>query len=434
VRPPESIPVADPAASRVRRSVLHNGVTILTEEMPHVRTAAFAVYLKQGSRDEETAESGLSHFLEHFVFRGTVARRDAPARSPRDIAVETDLLGGDVDAWTDRESTCYSVEVAADLLPRAMDLVMDLVARPSLTGAELERERSVIREEIRGIEEDSEELAFDLAAGLYWPAHPLGRPVQGTIESVDAFTADVVAAFWRKKHVGSNLLVCAAGRLTHDDIVEAVRAGLGELPAAAPHDGPPAPPAASGRVIEQLSHLEQAHVVLSLPGLACTDPEMPVMAVLATALGGGMSSRLWQRIREDEGLAYDVSLGHEALRDCGRLSFHAVTSPEHVARTLAIYEEEVGALRAQGLSSDELERVKQGLRSGMVLGQEGPGERLGELAWGELVHGRHLTLDDRLARLAGVTVERAASLAHRILADDRRILVVVTPDAKSVPG
>lgn len=434
MRPSGTTSTTDPAASRVRRSVLPNGVTVLTEEMPHVRTAAFAVYLEQGSRDEEAQESGLSHFLEHFVFRGTLPRHDGPGRSPRDIAVETDLLGGDVDAWTDRESTCYSVEVASDLLPRAMDLVMDLVARPRLDAAELERERSVIREEIRGIDEDSEELAFDLAAGLYWPAHPLGRPVQGTIESVDSFTADRVAAFWAKKHAGSNLLVCAAGRLAHDEIVEAVGAGLGELPAAAPSDGPPAPPAASGRVVEELGHLEQAHVVLSLPGLASTDPEMPVMAVLATALGGGMSSRLWQRIREDEGLAYDVSLGHEALRDCGRLSFHAVTSPEHVARTLAIYEEEVAALREHGLSSDELERVKQGLRSGMVLGQEGPGERLGELAWGEIVHGRHLTLDDRLARLAGVSVERVAALARRVLADGRRSLVVVTPYAKSVPG
>ena len=158
------------------------------------------------------------------------------------------------------------------------------------------------------------------------------------------------------------------------------------------------------------------------------------MAVLATALGGGVSSRLWQRVREEEGLAYDVSLGHEAHRDCGRLMFHATCSPEHLARTLAIFEEEAAAVCASGLPSDELERVKTGLRSGMVLGEESPGQRLSELAWGELVHRRHLTLDERLARIMAVSPERVADLARRILVGSLRSLVVITPDAKVLGG
>ena len=423
------------ADSPIRRTVLPNGVTVLTEAMPHVRSAAFGVHLAQGSRDETRSENGLSHFLEHFVFRGTLPRDGSSSgRSARDIAVETDLMGGELDAWTGRESTSYGVEVAAELLPRGADLVMDMVARPALEGGEtFARERAVVREEMRGYEDDVAEAAFSLAAALFWPRHPLGRPVEGTPKSLDAFTPEAVREFWQRKHVGRNLLACAAGRIVHEEVVELVRSGLGGLPEGAPRKLRRPPEATRTTRVRRRRHLEQAHVIQSLPGLASGSEDMPAMALLATALGGGMSSRLWQRIREDEGLAYSVSLDHDGYRDCGRLCFYTVTAPQNAARALAIFEEEAGAVQRGALSDDEIERARQGLRSGMVLGMESPGERIDELAWSQMVFGRHVSLDERLDRLAAVTRAEVLDLSRRIFSDPRRNLVILTPDLALLP-
>ena len=427
------VPAAVTEDSVIRRSVLGNGVVVVTEEMPHARTAAVAVLTRQGSRDERAPENGLSHFLEHFVFRGTKAWPCVPAgRTLRDIAIETDLLGGEIDAWTGRESTCYSAEVAAEIFPRAALLVMDLVARPSFPAGDLEKECAVIREEMRGYDEDPAERAFMHAAAAWWPRHPLGRRVEGTPRSLASFTIENVEAFWQAKHAGRNVICCAAGRVSHDDVVALAAEGLGGLPERRPKNGSPAPDPRRGAKIERRRRLEQTQVVVSLPGLRADDPSLPALAVLATALGGGMSSRLWQRIREEEGLAYTIGLDHEGYRDCGRLLFHAVTAPENAARALRLFVSEVDAIRGRELPSDEFERVVQILRSGIVLGTETAGDRLDDLSWGELVFGRPVTLDERLKRLAAVTPDDVRRVSEALLSDPRRLLCVVGPEVEDL--
>lgn len=431
--PDSTPPVAVTSDSVIRRSVLSNGVVVVTEEMPHVRTAAFAVLTRQGSRDERPKDNGLSHFLEHFVFRGTRPWARCPqGRTIREVSIESDLLGGELDAWTGRESTCYSAEVAADLFPRAALLVMDMVARPSLPAADLERERSVIREEMRGYEEDPAERAFMHAATAFWPRHPLGRRVEGTPKTLASFTLETIERFWQAKHAGANILCCASGRVTHDEVVALCAESLGDLPAKAPKNGPVAPPPPRLLKAERRARLEQAQIVLSLPGLPARHPALPALGVLITALGGGMSSRLWQRIREHEGLAYQLSLDNEAFRDSGRLVFHAVTAPENARRALMAFHEEAAAIRSAPLPDDEFERVITALRSGVVLDTETAGDRLGDLAWSELVHGRPVTLDERLKRLSEVTPAAVLEIAAELLSDPRRCLVVVSPDVEGM--
>lgn len=422
-------PAAVTEDSVIHRTVIANGVTVVTEEMPRARTVAFAALTRQGSRDERRRENGLSHFLEHFVFRGTRPWARVPGgRTLRDVSIETDLLGGEVDAWTGRESTCYSAEVAAELFDRAALLACDLVARPSLPPGDLERERAVIREEMRGYDEDPAERAFILANTLWWPRHPLGRRVEGTPRSLATFTHQDVVTFWERKHAGANIVCCAAGRVTHEQVVALVTESLGALPPRAPRSGPPSVEPPRGLKLERRARLEQAQVVLSMPGLASSDESLSALAILATALGGGMSSRLWQRIREEEGLAYTLALDHEGYRDCGRLQFHAACAPENAARVLRLFGDESGALRSSRLPDDEFERVTQGIRSGIVLGTESPADRLDDLYWSELVHRRPVTLQERLERLARVTPEDVVRLADRLLGDPRRLLVVVSPD------
>lgn len=421
-------PIAVTADSAIHRGVLPNGVTVLTEEMPHARTAAVAVLTRQGSRDERPHENGLSHFLEHFVFRGTKPWARMPSgRSLRDIAIETDLLGGEVDAWTGRESTCYQAEVAAEQFARAALLVMDLVARPSFPADAMERERAVIREEMRGYEEDPAERAFMNAASRWWPRHPLGRRVEGTPKTLASFTLEGVERFWQAKHAGSNLISCASGRVSHEEHVALATEALGGLPRERPDDGRPAPAPARGLKVEQRRRLEQAQILLTLPGLPARHPALPALAVVVTALGGGMSSRLWQRIREEEGLAYNLSLEHEGFRDCGRLLFHAVTAPANAPRALRLVAEEMQALRSAPLPDDEFERIRQVLRSGIVLGTETAGDRLDDLAWSELVFGRPVTLDERLRRLERLSPADALEAGAALLSDPRRLLCVVTP-------
>lgn len=413
---------------RVRRTTHSNGLLVLTEEMPHVRTAAFAVLCRQGSRDERPFEQGLSHFLEHFLFRGTRPRRPGqPGRTGPEIAAESDLLGGEIDAFTHRESTCYSAEVVADLLPRAITLISDLVGRPALRAADLERERAVVKEEIRGYEESVPEHVNEMALDLFWPRHPLGRPIEGTLRSVDAFTPSRVRAFWRRRHAGGNLIACAAGNLRHAEVVAAVREGLGELPGGAPPAGPRAPRPARGIKVMRRAYLEQAHVIVGMPGLPSAHPDSWTLSILVAALGGSLSSRLWMRIRELEGLAYDLGFTHASYRDAGRLALSSMTGPEHVRRLLDIFEEETARIAREDVAADEFDRARHYVRGGMILGLETPAARLSELAGSELTFGRHVPLEEHLRRLDAVTPRRVRELAARLLKDDRRSLVVMGP-------
>lgn len=423
-----------PGRESVRRTRLASGLTVVTQELPTSRTAAVTLVQRHGSRDEDAADNGLAHFLEHFVFRGTAAGAGRPARTAWDIAAETDLLGGGVDAFTEREIVAFGAEVPSELLPRAVGLLADLVARPVLPAADLERELAVVREEIKGYEDSPEDVVSDLSFATCWPDHPLGRPILGTLESLDEVTLERVLAFWRDGARCEGLVVCAAGPQGHDEVLELVERGLGELPPGRRAPGPAAPPPARCLRVERRGHLEQAHLVLTLAGLPLGHPDEPVLDVVATALGGGMSSRLWQRIREEEGLAYDVSLAAMGCRELGRLEFHAATSPENVLRTLTIFNEEVARVAAGGLRPDEHDRALQGLKASLIVDGDGAGSCVDQLVDAEIVHGRPVSLEERLAWLGAVTPDRVRAVGARLLGDRSRTLTVLGPaDLPRIP-
>jgi len=422
-RPAPAVP-----PSTVRRTELPSGLVVLTEEMPWVRTAAVAVHVLSGSRDEGEGQGGMAHFLEHFLFRGTSDRPGGRARTALEIATEIDELGGAVDAYTTRESASYGAAVASEALPQAARLLADLIGGPALPADDLERERAVVREELRGYDDSPVDLAFDLSMGLQWPDHPLGRPVQGREEDVERLTLDGVRAAWERAHVRANLLVVAAGALEHDAVVALVEEGLGGLPSGPVPRGPVAPAPGRRVVVERRAHLEQAQVVLSLPGLPLGHPDETALEVLTTALGDGLSSRLWQRVREREGLAYDISLSPVAFRDAGRVVLHAGAAAENVERLLAIVRAELDDVRREGLRPRELDRARACLRSGLVLGLEGPGARASELAAGQVVHGRPVPLEEQLGWVDAVTADGVAALADRLFSDPARTLLVLGPD------
>jgi predicted Zn-dependent peptidase len=411
-----------------QETLLPNGVRVVTQEVEHARSAAAGLYLLRGSRDEAPREGGLTHLLAHLVFKGTRARvAGGRARSVRDVAEEMDRLGGDLDAWTHREATGFEIEVLPESLPRALDLLSDLVARPALEAEELEREREVVREEIRGVEDDPAEVVDDMWSAWSFPDHPLGRPILGTEEQLDARTAEQLGAFFGERHRGGCLLACAAGRVRHGEVVDALARGLGELAPGRPALGPSAPPPRRGIRTARREHLEQAHVVLSQPGLAAADPRQEVLDLLVVVLGEGSASRLWQRIREEEGLAYDVELASSSYRETGRLVFETSAAPDRLRPILRIVEEESRSLRRTGPGADELERAREYLRTGLVLAWEGAGAHLDALSEGLVVHGRPVPLEERLERLDAVTAEQVHELACLLLGDPRRGLVVLGP-------
>ena len=416
--------------SRVRESRLPNGLRIVTEELPHAGSVAAGLYLMRGSRDETLEQAGLSHLLEHLLFKGTRAepgRRQG--RSLRSIAEEIDRLGGALDAWTQIETTGFELEVLPESLDRALDLLCDLVGRPALDQAELKREVEVVREEIRGVEDDPDELLEELWFAWSFPEHPLGRPILGTEAQLDQRDAAGIRSFWEARHRGGCLLACVAGRLEHEAVVARLSDGLGHLPAGAPEPGPAAPEQRRGVVVTRREHLEQAHLIFSMPGLPEADPRQPALELLAVVLGDGNASRLWQRVREEEGLAYDISVSTSDYRDTGRFLVETSAAPDRLRPILALVHEELADLASRGPNRDELERVREHLRTGLVLAWEGAGAHLDALADDCLVHGRVISLSEHLERLEGVTQAQVHELAAELFTDERRGMVVLGPSA-----
>jgi predicted Zn-dependent peptidase len=415
-------------SSSVRESRLPNGLRIVTEELPHARSAAAGLYVLRGSRDESWEQAGLSHLLEHLLFKGTAARPGRPeGRSLRAIAEEIDRLGGELDAWTQVESTGFELEVLPESLDRALDLLGDLVGRPELDQRELEREREVVREEIRGVEDDPDDLLEELWAAWSFPEHPLGRPILGTEAQLDARDAAGLRRFWQDRHRGGCLLACAAGRVEHEAVVARLAEGLGHLPAGAPARGPAAPVQRRGVFVKRKEHLEQAHLVFSMPGLPEADPRAPVLELLAVLLGDGNASRLWQRVREEEGLAYDIGVSTSDYRDTGRFVVEASSAAERVRPILRLVHEELADLAAHGPREEELERVREHVRTGLVLSWEGAGAHLDALAGDLVVHGRAVPLEEHLQHLAAVSREQVHALAGELFAAEARGLVVLGP-------
>jgi predicted Zn-dependent peptidase len=412
-KPATSTIATDPMGGTMRRTVLPNGLRVLTEAVPTTRSVSLGIWVAVGSRDETAPLSGVSHFLEHLLGKGT--RR----RSALEISSQIEAVGGDTNAFTTKEYTCYYARVLDADLALAIDVMCDLITGSVLAPTDVEIERGVILEEIAMHDDEPGEEVHDLLTGTVYAAHPLGRLISGTAASITPMTRRQIQGFYRRRYVPPNIVVAAAGNLDHRAVVRRIRATpLGEGPAAAPaahrrSDG--RVPVRSGQVTVRDKDTEQAHVVLGGAGYGRLDERRFALGVLNNVLGGGMSSRLFQEIRERRGLAYSVYSYTTSYADTGLFAVYAGCAPGKVHEVLDLTRAELAAVAADGLSDDEVARGKGMMRGALVLGLEDNGSRMGRLAKGELLYERPLTADELLAKVDAVTAAQVRDVAADLL-------------------
>ncbi|MFN8080400.1 MAG: pitrilysin family protein [Kineosporiaceae bacterium] len=410
----------------VRRSVLPGGVRVLSELMPHLRSATVGCWVGVGSRDEADGHHGSTHFLEHLLFKGT-ARRSA-----MDIATVLDRVGGEANAATGKEHTCYYARVRDADLPLAVDVLLDMVTSARLDRADVESERGVILEELAMNDDDPSDVVHERFAELVMAGHPLGRPIGGTPETIAAIGRDDIGAHYARHYDPPGLVITAAGGIDHDLLCEQVsreldRSGWHLAADAEPRARRPiddAPAAAAGGTLLVTRPTEQANVVLGTRGLVATDARRHVMSVLNAVLGGGMSSRLFQEIRELRGLAYSVYSFATGYSDAGYFGLYAGCMPAKTDEVLGLLASGLDALAADGITDEELERAHGQLCGSLVLGLEDTGSRMTRLGKAELVHGEFLTLEESLRRVRAVTADDVAALAADLASRPRSLPVV----------
>ncbi|SFF60635.1 Predicted Zn-dependent peptidase [Actinacidiphila alni] len=411
----------------VRRSVLPGGLRVVTETLPTVRSATFGIWAGVGSRDETPVLGGATHYLEHLLFKGT-ARRSA-----LDISAAVDAVGGEMNAFTSKEYTCYYARVLDTDLPLAIDVVCDMLTGSLIRQEDVDAERGVVLEEIAMTEDDPGDQVHDLFTTAMLGDTPLGRPVLGTVDTINALTRDQVARFYRKHYDPTRLVVAAAGNVDHNAVVRQVRRAFEDAGALRDPDAVPRAPRSGGRTIRAAGRLEvldrrteQAHVVLGMPGLSRNDERRWALSVLNTALGGGMSSRLFQEVREKRGLAYSVYSYTSSFADCGLFGVYAGCQPRRVPEVLKICRDELAQVAEHGLPDEEIARAVGQLSGSTVLGLEDTGALMNRLGKSELCWGEQLSVDDLLARIAAVTPDDVRSVAREVLAQ-RPSLAVIGP-------
>jgi len=390
------------------------GLTILTDQMSGVRSATLGFFSRLGSRSEPTELNGITHFIEHAVFKGT--RR----RSALEIAIEQDRLGGTLDAFTTHEETGFVIKVIDDQIESAFDLVADMLIAPSFEEKELESEQSVIIEEMKMVEDSPEEYLGEIFAEAFFDGHPLGRNITGTPETVRSFDHERTSRYHNKIFHPSNLVVVAAGNVEHARIEELVgRYTVGEFSGGDQTQDGGMPKMSAPVIVRQNENLEQAHLLIAAPFIAATDERRYAADLLASIIGGGTSSRLWQKVREERGLAYNVGASNVMFRDCGYFSMFAATSPEQTEEVVDLAIEELREIVRNGITLNELELAKEQARASILLSLEDSAARAGSLANSELTHGRAIPVEETLERILAVTVDETLTLAREHFQTER---------------
>jgi predicted Zn-dependent peptidase len=414
----------DPLGGTVRRTVLPNGLRILTESIPAMRSVSFGVWVGIGSRDETPVLSGVSHFLEHLLFKGT------KTRSALDISAQIEAVGGETNAFTAKEYTCYYARVLDADLPLAVDVVCDLVTDSILAEADVETERGVILEEIAMHDDEPGDEVHDVFTEAVYGSHPLGRLISGSAETISALTRQQIDGFYRKRYTPPTMVVAAAGNLDHAKMVRQVRAAFDRAGLSAPADPSPRRPVSkrvpvrTGQVVVQNKDTEQAHVVLGCAGYPRQDERRFALGALNNVLGGGMSSRLFQQIREQRGLAYSVYSYTSQYADTGLFGVYAGCAPGKVDEVLALTRDELARVARDGITDEEIERGKGMLKGAVVLGLEDTGSRMSRLGKGELLYDELLSVDDVLARVDAVTPEAVRRIAAELLVRPMSLAVI----------
>ncbi len=407
--------------SNVKKEVLPNGLTIVTESMPVVRSVATGIWLRTGSRHERESENGISHFIEHMVFKGT------KRRTAEEIARAADSIGGHLDAFTAKECTNFSVKALDEHLPRAFEILADLVKNPLFRPDHITKECQVVQEEIKMVEDSPDDLVHEIFTQSYWQGHALGRPILGTRETVASFDRRRLFNFFRRRYAPNVMLVTAAGNLEHARVVDLVAKEFGDARPSQPLVHDPAPVARPHIKVRRKKDLEQAHLCLGTPAYPQSHAKRYASFVLNTILGGGMSSRLFQNVREKQGLAYAVFSGLSTFRDAGCLSVYAGTAAENVRKVVDLVVEEFRQLKSKPLAKEELQRAKDYLKGSMLLSLESTTSRMSNLARQEMVFGRHISLDEIAAGIDAVTAEAVQGVARNLFVPDRIALTVLGP-------
>ena len=405
-------------ASPIEKTVLPNGLTIITEQMNHVRSASVGIWVRSGSRHEDEPLNGISHFIEHTLFKGT------RNRTSREIAVESDAIGGHVDAFTSREVASYYVKVLDEHLPRAFDLLADLVTAPLFANEELDRERNVVLEEIKMVEDTPDDLVHEVFVANFWPGHPLGRSILGTADTLATFNHDRVVEYFSNVYTPRNLVIAGAGNIEHAGFVDMVTRCFGSLVDRPANLTSSIPSPATNRVIVT-KDLEQAHLVMGTRCPSMTSKDRYGVHVLNVILGGGMSSRLFQTIREEHGLAYAVYSGVNAYTDAGYLSVYAATSPDQMSDVIRLSIEEFGRLKTEAVSDAEIQRAKDQLKVSIMLSLESTSSRMSNIARQEIFFGRQFTLDEILDRIDRVTIDDVQRIANDIFHGDHLAITAI---------
>lgn len=419
VSPPDGA-TKGPDSNMIVREVLDDGIRLLTESMPHVRSVSIGVWLTRGSRHEPLEHGGIAHFVEHMLFKGTTSR------SAEDIAQEIDSIGGQLDAFTAKEYAGYYIKVLDEHLPRALDVLSDLVLHPAFDADDIEREKKVILEEIKMVEDTPDDLVHELFTQSLWEGHPLGLPILGPRESVEALTEEALRGYFSRAYTANNFVISAVGNLEHAAVRDLVQRAFGDIVLIgdrAENQVPVVTPQFSVRSKD----LEQSHIVLGTGAYSQGHDDRYASFILNTMLGGSMSSRLFQNIRERRGLAYSVFSGTSAYRDTGALSIYAGCATEAVGEVIDLTVAELRGIKSTPVPEAEIRRAKDHLKGSLMLSLENTASRMSHLARQEIYFDRQFGLDETLEGVERVSVEDVQRVANDLFADGALAGTVLGP-------
>ena len=405
----------------VRSTTLANGMTVLTDDMPHLESASLGIWVKAGSRSETEAEHGISHMLEHMAFKGT------KTRDALEIASTIENVGGDLNAATSVEHTGYFARVLKEDVALSADILSDILQNSQFEQHELDREQQVIVQEIGAARDNPDDHVFDLFQQAAYPDQAIGRTILGTVESVNSFGPDSIRAYMERNYVGDHMVLCAAGNVDHDELVDIANDRFHDLKTT----GAPAPEKAAYVGGEQrlVSDHEQAHIVLGMEGRAYNSDGFYAVQILASILGGGMSSRLFQEVREKRGLCYSVYAFHWAFADSGIFGVAASTGEDEVTELLPVVLDELRKA-TETISDEEVIRVRNQIRAGLLMSLESPSSRAGQLARQQILWGRPIPLQETVDRINRITADRVKQIARQIFDAGKVSLAGIGPVAK----
>lgn len=409
----------------IQREVLPNGVRIVTENITYVQSVALGVWVGVGARDEADPLRGISHVIEHMLFKGT------PTRTAQQIADEIDTVGGDINAFTSKEATCYYVRVLSEHVPLAVDVLSDMFRNSLIDPEELSREENVILEEIKRRDDEPDDLVHDVFAETLWPNHVLGKAIIGTPETVSSFKSADLKDYMARRYTPDTIVIAAAGNLNHDEIVEMVRQRFSDLAGSktdwrAPDTLPTAVPETT--YVEK--PIEQVNIVLGTRGYSQLNDDKYALSLLDNVLGGSMSSRLFQEIREKRGLAYSIGSYAQSFREGGYFAVYCGTSPTTAEQVMELVRTEFARVKKDNITQKELDRAKNQFRGSIVMGQESMNSRMMRMGRNELTYDRVLPIEEIQAKINAVTLEDVARVSNYLFADDAYAMATVGPMKK----